>query len=533
MAAGTGPKAISGFMYLSERLIRPGGCIRAGYSGRMLLAGLVAATADVAATASRNAKIARLADAVRAAAPDEIEAAVGFLVGWPRQGRIGIGAATAYGLNVPPAAEASLTVRDLDDGIERIRAVGGAGSARARGDILSGLLARATAAEQDFIRRVFTGELRSGALEGVVAAAVADAADVPAALVRRAAMLSGDLCAAARVAMTQGRDGLEGIGLFLLRPVLPMLASTAETVEEALAFGGLASVEWKLDGIRIQAHRDGDAIRVFSRNGNDLTERLPGVVTALRALPVRSVVLDGEAIGMDDSQRPYAFQQTMSGTGRKKDEFGAVPFFFDVLHADGEDLLDRPLSERIAVLERIAASRRIPATATDDPAAASAFLTAALDAGHEGIMVKDLSSAYLAGRRGKSWRKVKPAKTFDLVVLAAEWGHGRRRGRLSNLHLGALDDAGAPVMVGKTFKGMTDALLAWQTERLLSIKEHEEGITVRVRPELVVEIELEGVQTSTRYPGGIALRFARLLRYREDKTAADADTLESLRALRR
>ncbi|HVL90499.1 MAG TPA: ATP-dependent DNA ligase [Actinomycetota bacterium] len=497
----------------------------------MVLDDLVSTAANVAATSSRNEKIDLLAQALRQTSPGEIEAAVGFLVGWPRQGRIGVGGATAYGLDVAPAPEPTLTVRDVDDAIERVRAITGTGSVQARAEILTDLLARATSDEQVFIRRIFTGEMRHGALEGVVAAAVAKAAGVPATVVRRATMLSGDLCATARIALTEGRDGLERIGLTVLRPVLPMLASTAETVQDALTFDGPASVEWKLDGIRIQAHRDGDEVRVFSRNGNDLTDRLPGVVTVVHGLPVRAVVLDGEAIGLDESERPYAFQDTMSGTGRRTEAFGAVPFFFDVLHLDGEDLLDLPLVERLDALERVAGHRRIRSTVTEDAAEAQRFLDSALAAGHEGIMVKDLSSPYQAGRRGKAWRKVKPAKTFDLVVLAAEWGHGRRRGWLSNLHLGALDDNGTPVMVGKTFKGMTDALLAWQTEKLQSIKEREEGITVWVRPDLVVEIELEGVQTSTRYPGGIALRFARLLRYRDDKTAADADTLESLRAL--
>lgn len=505
---------------------------RCGYSFRMWFADLVRAAAEVAATSSRNAKIDRLAGVLRAAAPDEIEAAVGFLIGWPRQGRIGVGWATAYGLDVRPAAQASLTVLDADDAIDRIHRITGPGSQQERGTILAALLSRATAGEQDFIRRVFTGELRHGALEGVVSSAVARAAGVPATVLRRAMMLSGDLGTTARIALTEGRVGLERIGLTLLRPVLPMLASTADTVEEALAFSGPASVEWKLDGIRIQAHRDADAVRVFSRNGNDLTDRVPDVVGVVQSLLVRSVVLDGEAIGLDESRRPYAFQETMSGTGRRTDAFAAVPFFFDVLHLNGKDLLDHPLTERAEVLARITGDRRVPSTVTDDPAVAAAFLAGALEAGHEGVMIKDISSTYQAGRRGKSWRKVKPVKTFDLVVLAAEWGHGRRHGWLSNLHLGALDAAGNPVMVGKTFKGMTDALLAWQTDKLQSIKVRDEGITVWVRPQLVVEIELEGVQTSTRYPGGIALRFARLLRYRPDKSAADADTLASLRALR-
>jgi DNA ligase-1 len=376
--------------------------------------------------------------------------------------------------------------------------------------------------------------LRQGALEGVMAEAVAKAAEVPAAAVRRACMLAGDLGHTAAIALAEGRAGLEAVGLEVLRPVQPMLASTAPDVADAVSGLGLSSVEWKLDGIRLQVHKEGDTVRIFTRNLNDITDRMPEVVSIIQSLPVEQVVLDGEALTLADDARPQPFQDTMSRVGRRTGEPIATvaPHFFDCLHLDGDDLLDRPLLDRLAALERIAGPWRIPGEVTDDPAAAEEVLRAALAAGHEGVVVKGAQSPYEAGRRGKSWRKVKVARTFDLVVLGAEWGHGRRKGWLSNLHLGARDPrTGEFVMVGKTFKGLTDATLAWQTERFLELETRREGITVFVRPELVAEIALDGVQTSTRYPGGVALRFARLKTYRSDKNPAEADTIESIRVL--
>ena len=367
-----------------------------------------------------------------------------------------------------------------------------------------------------------------------MAEAVAKAAEVPAAVVRRACMLAGDLGQAAAVALADGRPGLEAIGLEVLRPVQPMLASTAADVASAIRDLGPASVEWKLDGIRLQVHKRGEDVRIFTRNLNDITERMPEVVAVIRSLPAEQVVLDGEALTMTDELRPQPFQDVMSRVGRRTGEPTATvgAHFFDLLHLDGEDLLDRPLLERLAALERVAGPWRIPGEVTDDPVAAEAVLAASLAAGHEGVVVKGAQSPYEAGRRGKSWRKVKVARTFDLVVLGAEWGHGRRKGWLSNLHLGARDPgSGEFVMVGKTFKGLTDATLAWQTERFLELETHREGITVFVRPALVAEIALDGAQTSTRYPGGVALRFARLKTYRFDKDPAEADTIDSLRAL--
>jgi DNA ligase-1 len=354
---------------------------------------------------------------------------------------------------------------------------------------------------------------------------------VPGGLARRALMLSGDLPRTAELALTEGEEGLRAVGLEIFRPVLPMLAATAASVAEAVGGFAGASVEWKLDGIRIQIHRRHDEIRIYTRNLNDITPTLPGIVTAVRALPLRQAVFDGEALWMRETG-PAAFQETDSQIDSAAPPEGIVTFLFDVLHLEGDDLLDTPLAERAARLDGIAPHLRIPSVLTADPERAERVLDEALNAGHEGVVVKDAASPYSAGRRGKAWRKVKPVQTYDLVVLGAEWGHGRRRGRLSNLHLGARDPrTGQFVMVGKTFKGMTDELLAWQTEEFLARETAREGIAVLVRPELVVEIALDGVQSSTRYPGGVALRFARVKRYRPDKSAAEADTIDDLRAL--
>jgi DNA ligase 1 len=505
----------------------------------MFLAEVVEASARVAATPARTAKIAALADLLRRLAPDEVEPAVGFLVGEPRQGRIGVGWASVRRatLNQSDGAVAggpSITVGDLDRALTELAGTTGSGSVGARAVVLDALLARATRAEADFVADLLTGGLRQGALEGVMTEAVAKAAAVPAAAVRRACMLAGDLGRTAAVALAAGRAGLDAVGLEVLRPVQPMLASTAAGVAEAIAGLGLSSVEWKLDGIRLQVHKAGDEVRIFTRNLNDITDRMPEVVKIVRGLPAEQAVLDGEALTMTDAARPQPFQDTMSRVGRRTGEPAAAvaPHFFDCLHLDGEDLLDRPLLDRLSVLERVAGPWRIPGEVTDDPAVAAEVLRAALAAGHEGVVVKGAHSPYEAGRRGQSWRKVKVARTFDLVVLGAEWGHGRRKGWLSNLHLGARDPGtGEFVMVGKTFKGLTDRTLAWQTERFLELETHREGITVFVRPEIVAEVALDGVQTSTRYPGGVALRFARLKTYRSDKTPAEADTIDSLRAL--
>jgi DNA ligase-1 len=496
-----------------------------------LLADVVDASERVAATASRSRKIAILAELLRSLDADEVPIAVGFLSGVPRQGRVGVGYATVYGVEVTPAAESSVTVGDLDRLIADIQAATGSGSATRRRQLLGDLLARATAREGDFVKRLLTGELRQGALAGIMADAVAKAAGVPAEITRRALMLSGDLTRTAEIALAHGEEGLRGVGFELFRPILPMLASTADSVADALASFERGSVEWKLDGIRIQIHQRGDEVRIYTRNLNDITAALPGIVTVSRALPVQQVVLDGEAIWMGDTG-PAAFQDTVSQIDGGAPPEGVVTFLFDLLHVDGEDLLDTPLAERAARLEAIAPELKIPGTVTSDPAEGGRILEQALEAGHEGVVVKDADSLYAAGRRGKAWRKVKPVRTYDLVVLGAEWGHGRRQGWLSNLHLGARDPAtGEFVMVGKCFKGLTDELLAWQTKELLVRETARRGIAVLVRPELVAEVALDGVRSSRRYAGGVALRFARVKRYRPDKRPEEADTIDDLRAL--
>ena len=496
-----------------------------------LLADLVAASNDVAATSSRSRKIAVLADLLRRLDAGEAPIAAGLLSGLPRHGRVGVGYSTIYALEQAPAREASLTIGDLDFAIVQIQRATGSGSAARRKALLVGLLGRATAAEADFVKRLFTGELRQGALTALVAEAVAKAAGVAPETARRALMLTGDLPRTAEIALSSGEEGLRAVGFEIFRPILPMLAATAETVAGAVAGFERASVEWKLDGIRIQVHRRGPEVRVFTRNLNDITHALPATVAAALRLPLEQAVLDGEALWMGDDG-PAAFQDTVAQIDAQASPEGITTFLFDLLHLDGEDLLDVPLEERARRLAEIAPELEVPRLLTSDPAEGERILDEALGAGHEGVVVKDAASPYAAGRRGKAWRKVKPVRTYDLVVLGAEWGHGRRQGWLSNLHLGARDPAtGGFVMVGKTFKGMTDELLDWQTRELLERETGRRGIAVLVRPELMVEVALDGVQSSTRYPGGVALRFARVKRYRPDKSPEEADTIDDLRAL--
>jgi DNA ligase-1 len=496
-----------------------------------LLADVVTASSEIAGTSSRSQKVAILAELLRRLEGDEVPIVVGFLSGAPRQGRVGVGYSTIHRVEPASALEPTLTVADLDRAIVAVSEATGAGSAARRTEILGCLLGRATDEEAAFVRRLFTGEVRQGALAGLMVDAVARAAGVPGALARRAQMLSGDLPRTAEIALAEGERGLRSVGFELFRPILPMLASTAESVAEALASFERASVEWKLDGIRIQIHRRGDEVRVYTRNLNEITHALPGIVHAVRGLPVEQAVLDGEALWMGE-HGPAAFQETVARIDSDAPPEGVVTFLFDVLHVDGDDFFDTPLEKRAAVLASIAPQLRIPGAFTSDPEAAQRVLDESLRAGHEGVVIKDAASTYGAGRRGKAWRKVKPVRTYDLVVLGAEWGHGRRQGWLSNLHLGARDPGTrAFVMVGKCFKGLTDALLEWQTRELLAREVGRRGIAVLVRPELVVEIALDGVQSSSRYPGGVALRFARVKRYRPDKDAVDADTIDDLRAL--
>jgi DNA ligase-1 len=496
-----------------------------------LFADVVAASERVTVTRSRSRKVAILAELLRRLDVGEVPICVAFLSGVPRQGRVGVGYSTIHGIEPPPACEASLTVDDVDRAIADIEEATGSGSATRRRRLLGDLLGRATEQEAEFIRRLFTGELRQGALAGLMADAVAKAAEVSGEIARRALMLSGDLARMAEIAMTSGEQGLQDVGFEIFRPILPMLASTATSVAEAVSSFERASVEWKLDGIRIQIHRREAEVRIYTRNLNEITTALPGIVDAVLHLPVRQAVLDGEALWMSEDG-PAAFQHTVSQIDSDAPPEGIVTFLFDLLHVDGDDLLDTPLHERAARLEAIAPQLKIPSVLTSDPQGGQRVLDESLRAGHEGVVVKDAASPYAAGRRGRAWRKVKPVRTHDLVVLAAEWGHGRRQGWLSNLHLGARDpSSGEFVMVGKCFKGLTDELLQWQTKELLERETGRRGIAVLVRPELVVEIALDGVQSSTRYPGGVALRFARVKRYRPDKNANEADAIDDLRAL--
>lgn len=472
--------------------------------------------------------------------PDEIAPVVGFLLGKPRQGRVGVGWRGVAAMMATPATMPSLAVADLDTLLDRIVAATGAGSAGERGRELHDFTTRATEREQGFVTRVLLGKMRTGALEGVLTDAIARAAGRSGDAVRRAAMLSGDLGETARLALTGTPDELDAVGLVVGRPVLPMLAATASSASAALATTGEASVEHKLDGARIQVHKVGDDVRVFTRNLADITHRVPEVVDVVRRMPVHDVILDGETLSLGEDGTPRPFQETMSRFGADRARETLLhPWFFDVLHVDGRDLLDEPLATRMAELERIAGEYRIPGEVTADPDVAERVSREALAAGQEGVVVKAIDSPYAAGRRGSSWIKVKPVHTYDLVVLACEWGSGRRSGWLSNLHLGALDplgefgDAGGFVMVGKTFKGLTDEILRWQTEYFQQIEVRRTANTVWVAPTTVVEIAIDGVQRSTRYPGGIALRFARVKHYREDKSAGEADTIQTLRALLR
>jgi DNA ligase 1 len=525
---------------------------------RVLLAELVAVSGAVAATRSRSAKSALVAGCLRSAhdgqvanqlsgeVGDEVEIAAAFLSGELRQRRTGIGWAALRGArdlpegNTPPS-DPALSLTFVDAAFARIAADSGSGSQARRAAELGALFAAATEPERAFLTALAGGELRQGAQDGVMVEAIAAAADVPLADVRRAFMLRGSLPPIAAAALRDGVESLRAIGLEVGRPILPMLAQSAPDVATALAQTsqlGPVALEWKLDGIRVQLHRAGDEVRVFTRTLDDITARVPELVEAVRALAVRDVVLDGEAIALDDAGRPRPFQETAARTSSRLEVTSlrsSVPialFVFDVLHHDGRDLLDAPAADRQEVLEAVLPERlRVPRIVTDDPAQAWRFFADAIAHGHEGVVVKSLQAPYEAGRRGVGWVKVKPRHTLDLVVLAAEWGHGRRAGVLSNLHLGARDGNGGFVMLGKTFKGLTDELLAWQTELFLRLETHRDSYTVYVAPQAVVEIAFDGVQTSPRYPGGVALRFARVLRYRPDKLASDADDLDAVLAI--
>ncbi len=506
----------------------------------MQLADLVATSRAVAESSGRLQKIAHLATLLQHTPPADIHTAVAFLSGSPRQGRIGVGGAVIHGAqDVASAERSTLTLAEVDATFDRIASAGGAGSAGTRARLLRDLMRRATPHEQDFLSRLLYGELRQGALEGILLEAVARASGISAARVRRAAMLAGDLTSVARAALTEGERALDALAVQPFRPVRPMLAESAAEVGDALRALGEASLEYKLDGARIQVHKAGAEVRVFSRALRDVTPAVPEVVEAARALRAHEAVLDGEAIALRPDGKPHPFQLTMRRFGRKLDvdvmrqSLPVAPFFFDCLYLDGAPLIDEPLGRRVEALAAVSpAAALVPRIVTANADEAAAFARRALEAGHEGVMAKAIEGVYAAGRRGQAWLKVKQARTLDLVVLAVEWGSGRRRGTLSNLHLGARDtERGGFVMLGKTFKGLTDAMLAWQTRKLLELEIARDELTVHVRPELVAEIAFNDLQESPQYPGRLALRFARVKRYRDDKAAGEADTFDTVRSI--
>jgi DNA ligase-1 len=505
----------------------------------MLLDDVVTVSSQVAATRSRLAKRSVIAALLRRAEAADIEIVVTYLAGELRQRRTGVGWAGLASLP-PPAPEPTLSLHAVDETFADLAQLSGPGSAAARSRAVLTLFGQATAAEQRFLRGLVSGDVRQGALDAVMLEAVAEATGLPVAAVRRAAMLRGATAPVASAALTGGAPSLAAFTVTPGQPVRPMLASTAPDVAKAFAKigAGSCSVDVKLDGIRIQVHKSGSAVSVFTRSLDDITARLPEVVSLAQRLPADSAILDGEAILVDVSGRPRPFQETAARTSTRqavepaKERPEMRGYFFDCLHVDSDDLIDRPLAERLVHLDRLLPTAAVvPRLVTSDQQAALTFFEEAVEAGHEGVVVKATAATYEAGRRGAGWVKVKPRHTLDLVVLAVEWGSGRRQGMLSNIHLGARDEAGAFVMLGKTFKGMTDEMLAWQTERFLELETRRTSYVVHVRPEQVVEIAFDGLQTSTRYPGGVALRFARVLRYRDDKRAPDADTIETVRRL--
>jgi DNA ligase-1 len=502
-----------------------------------LLASLVAVSARVAGTSSRLAKIAELAAFLGGLEPAEVEIALPYLSGETRQGKLAVGFAALQSARAAPATAAQLTLVEVDGVFQQLKAVKGKGSAGKRTALLRELFARASAEEQDFLVRLMVGELRQGALEGIMVEAVASAARLPAADVRRAVAFAGAVAPVAAAALTG--DSLERFAIRLMQPVRPMLAQPAETMHAALEALGTALVEWKLDGARVQVHKAGDDVRVYTRNLNEVTSRVPEIVAAVKGVGARELILDGEAIALRADQRPHPFPVTISRFGSQQQdqvrraELPLSVFFFDCLYLDGASLFDQPMRERRDALRRtLPASLVTPSLVTSNVDEAQGFYASALAAGHEGVMAKALDAPYEAGRRGAGWLKVKRARTLDLVVLAAEWGHGRRKGWLSNLHLGARDPrSGEFVMLGKTFKGMTDAMLEWQTKALQELATRRDDWTVYLRPEMVVEIAFNDLQESSQYPGGLALRFARVKGYRPDKRPEEADTIDTVRQI--
>jgi DNA ligase-1 len=505
-----------------------------------LLADIAAVSHRVARTSSRLAKIREIAECLRRVTPPEIPIAIAFLSGETLQGKLGVAYATLQSVRASSApAQSTLTLEDVNAAFGELAGMGGKGSASAREAHLATLFGRATVEERDFLMRLIVGELRQGALKGIMTDAIAAAADIPATAVRRAAMSAGSLTEVAQVALTEGAAGLTRFSIRLMQPVLPMLSQPAQDTDEALERLGTAAFEWKLDGARVQVHKDGNEVRVYTRNLNDVTARVPEIVAATRGSPRASLILDGEAIALKPNGTPHSFQNTMRRFGRQlevealRSELPLSVFFFDCLYRNGEVLADHPGRERFDVLKAsFSEALIIPRMVTDDRAQAAAFFSQALAQRHEGLMAKALDAPYEAGRRGASWLKIKRANTLDLVVLAAEWGNGRRRGKLSNLHLGARDpESGQFVMLGKTFKGLTDEMLEWQTREFPRYESHRDAWTVYLRPAIVVEIAFNEVQESSQYPGGLALRFARVKGYRPDKRPEEADTIDAVRAI--
>ncbi|MGD2100774.1 MAG: ATP-dependent DNA ligase [Acidimicrobiia bacterium] len=496
----------------------------------MLLADLVAVSSDVSATAALSEKTALLARTLARLTPSEAPIAVSYLSGKPTQRRLNAGHATVHGVEVAPSASPVLEIEHVDRVLEEIAAVSGPGSKARREALLRDLFGRATYEEQTFLRGLMLRNLRQGALEGVMADAVAEAVGTTGQRVRRAAMLEGDLISVAARALAEGPDTLGEASLSVFTPVQPMLAKTAESAAAAVEAMGEAIVESKLDGLRIQVHREDEQVMVFSRNLREITGEVPAIVESALRFEGSSFVLDGEGLMVGADGAPLSFQDSMSRPGGD----GARPlegYYFDILSLEGRDLIDLPLTERRQTLERVVpADQRVVSVVVGDPDEAERFFADTVAAGHEGVVVKDPAQPYEAGRRGSGWLKVKPTHTLDLLVLAAEWGSGRRQGWLSNLHLGARGPDGEPVMLGKTFKGLTDAMLEWQTKVFLDIEDRREGHVVYLKPEIVYEIAFDGVQRSSRYPGGVALRFARVKRHRDDKTPNEIDTLETVRS---
>ncbi len=505
----------------------------------MLLAVVAETSRSLAAAAKRLVKVDLLAQLLRQLNPEEVEIVVSWLSGGTRQGKIGVGYAAMRDSRTPPASAPSLQIVAVDHAFTKIAGVKGAGADRQRRELLNKLFAQATEWEQQFIIGVLGGELRQGALEGIMLDGLAKAANLPLERIRRAAMMAGSVSAIAGSILERGEAALADFDVQLFRPVQPMLAQSSENVADALADLGEAALEYKFDGARVQAHKSGDQVAIYSRSMNDVGAAIPEVVEAIRRLPAHDLILDGEVLSLDAQGRPQPFQISMRRFGRKVnvhqliDELPMTPFWFDILHQDGGSLLDEPQQKRFAELSRLVPNENlVPSLRTGNREEAQEFVRSALEQGHEGVMAKAVDAPYAAGARGQSWLKVKQARTLDLVILAAEWGNGRRQGFLSNLHLGARDTKkGGFAMLGKTFKGLTDEMLAWQTEQFQKIELARDKYTVFLKPEIVAEIAFNEIQISSRYPSGLALRFARVKRYRSDKSAAEADTFETVQRM--